>query len=310
MNSIRSITEGAIVTALYFVLLLAILLLPIVGVLFIFLLPLPFIIYVTRHTLKKGLLLLTVALSISYMIDSIAVLPITFIFGTAGLVMGAMYSLRKSAYDVLISGSLSFLLNFVLLYVITNVFFNVNFVDNLKKMMYESLKTAEKMVTAFGESTDQFELMYQSLEMVSYIVPSALAITSVVLAFVTQLFVNQFLKWFKYDFKPFPPLRKWSFPKSILWYYLIVTIIFMIGVEEGTIFFTMIVNLIIVLEVIIAVQGFSFIFFYFFRKGKSAAFPIVIVIVCLLMPFLLYIIRILGIIDLGFDLRKRMKDPQ
>ncbi len=310
MNSIRSITEGAILTALYSILLIAVLFLPIIGSLFLFILPVPFVIYVTRHTLKKGILMLTVALFITYMVGSIAALPITIMFGTTGLVMGYIYSLKKGGYAVLLSGSLGFIANFVLLFIITNVFFHINFIEDTKKMMYQSMETAEKMVTALGQPTDQFEMMYQSIEMISYIVPSAMVVTSIVLAFVTQFFANQILKRFKFETNPFPPIRKWSFPKSLLWYYLIATIILMTGPEQGTMLFTIIINLFIVLEIVMTIQGFSFVFFYFHKNKKSLTIPVVIVILALFMPFLLYIIRILGIIDLGFNLRKRMKDPQ
>lgn len=310
MNSIRSITEGAILTALYSILLLAVLFIPLIGSLFLFILPVPFVIYVTRHTLKKGLLMLTVALFITYMVGSIATLPITLMFGTTGLIMGYIYSLKKGAYAILLSGSLGFIANFVLLFIVTNVFFHINFIEDTKKMMYQSMETAEKMVTSLGQPTDQFEMMYQFIEMISYIVPSAMVITSIVLAFVTQFFANQILKRFKYEIKSFPPIRKWSFPKSLLWYYLIVTIIFMTGPEQGTILFTIIINLFIVLEIIMTIQGFSFIFFYFHINKKPLTIPVVIVILSLFMTFLLSIIRILGIIDLGFNLRKRMKDPQ
>lgn len=254
--------------------------------------------------------MLTVALFITYMVGSVATLPITLMFGTTGLIMGYIYALKKGAFAILLSGSLSFIANFVLLFIITNVVFHINFIEDTKKMMYQSMETAEKMVTALGQPTDQFEMMYQSIEMISYIVPSAMVITSIVLTFVTQFFANQVLKRFKFDTYPFPPIREWTFPKSLLWYYLIVTIIFMTGLEEGTILFTIIINLFIVLEVIMTIQGFSFIFFYFHNNKKSLTIPVVIVILSLFMPFLLYIIRILGIIDLGFNLRRRMKDPQ
>ena len=254
--------------------------------------------------------MLTVALLITYMVGSIATLPITFMFGTTGLIMGYIYSLKKGAYAILLSGSLSFVANFVLLFIITNVFFHINFIEDTKKMMYQSMETAEKMVTALGQPTDQFEMMYQSIELISYIVPSAMVVTGVVLAFVSQFFANQILKRFKYEVKSLPPIRNWSFPKSLLWYYLIVTIIFMTGPEQGTILFIITINLFKVLEIIMTIQGFSFIFFYFHINKRTLTMPVVIVIISLFMPFLLNIIRILGIIDLGFNLRKRMKDPQ
>lgn len=310
MNPLRSITEGAILTALYSIFLLALLFLPLVGTFFMFILPLPFIIYVVRHSFKKGFLLLTVALIITYIIGSIAALPLTFMFGTTGMIMGYFYSTQKNPFAVLISGSLSFILNFVLMYIISIIFFQINFIEDTKKMMYQSIQSAEKMVSAIGQPTDQFKMMYDYIDMISYIVPSAIVIISIVLAFITQFFGNQLLKRFKQDIKSFPPLRQWQFPKSVLWYYLIVTIIMMIGVEQGTMLFTIVVNLFIVLEITMTIQGLSFVFYYFYEKNKGIAIPVTILIISLLIPFLLYIIRILGIIDLGFNLRKRMNNPQ
>ncbi|WP_017756738.1 YybS family protein [Calidifontibacillus oryziterrae] len=308
MNPIRSITEGAILAALYSIFLLAVFYLPILGTLFMFILSIPFLIYVVRHSIKKGFLLLIAALFITYIIGSVMALPLTLMFASTGMVMGYIYSLKKSSFAILAGGSLSFLINFVLLFIITIVFFNINFIEDTKKMMYQSIEAAEKMVTALGQTTtDQFKLMYESVELISYIVPSGMVMVSVGLAFITQLVGNQILNRIHFSVHPFPPIREWHFPKSMLWYYLIVMILYMIGVEQGTILFTIVINFLIVLEIIMTIQGFSFVFFYSHRNNYSSAIPVIILVVSLLLPFLLSIIRILGIIDLGFDLRKRMK---
>lgn len=310
MNPIRSITEGAILTALYSIFLLGVFYIPLLGSLFVFILPIPFIIYVVRHSFKKGFLLLTVALFITYIIGSILALPFTFMFGITGMVMGYVYSLNKSSFTILASSSISFLVNFVLLFVITTVFFKINFIEDTKKLMYQSIEASEKMITAFGQPTEQFKLMYDSIELLTYIVPSAMVIASVMLAFVAQLLATQILKRFNFKINPFPKVSEWQFPKSMLWYYLIVMILYMIGLEQGSLLFTIVINLLIVLTIIMTIQGFSFVFFYCQKNGYSSGVPVIILVVSLLLPFLLSIIRILGIIDLGFDLRKRMKNPQ
>jgi uncharacterized protein YybS (DUF2232 family) len=47
-------------------------------------------------------------------------------------------------------------------------------------------------------------------------------------------------------------------------------------------------------------------FYFFSKKGISKAVSITVAIVSFLIPIFLYIIAILGIIDLGFDLRKKL----
>ncbi|WP_102348082.1 YybS family protein [Bacillus sp. Marseille-P3661] len=310
MNQIRAITEGSILIALYSIFLLAVLYLPLLGTFFIFALPLPFIIYVVRHSLKKAFLILIVALFITYIIGTVASLPMTFMFGTTGMVMGYIYSLKKGAFPILIGGTLSYIFNLILVFIVTVLIFDINFIEDTKKMLTESIKTAESILSATGQPNGQTQLLYESIEMVSYMIPSAIVITSIVLAFVTQLIANRVLKRLKFDLKAFPPLRDWQFPKSLLWYYLIVTLLFMIGIEEGTTLFMIVMNLFMVLELFMMLQGFVLIYYFCHMKGYSVGIPITIMIISFLIPFLLSIIRILGIIDLGFDLRKRMKNPQ
>jgi uncharacterized protein YybS (DUF2232 family) len=55
------------------------------------------------------------------------------------------------------------------------------------------------------------------------------------------------------------------------------------------------------------IQGLSLVFYYAHAKRMGKALPIIAVVFAVLIPVVLYIIRILGIIDLGFDLRSRFK---
>jgi uncharacterized protein YybS (DUF2232 family) len=75
--------------------------------------------------------------------------------------------------------------------------------------------------------------------------------------------------------------------------------------QTGTYLSTALINLSYILQLFMFFQGLSFIFYYFHQRGASKSLPIIIVVVSFVMPILLYIIGILGIIDLGFGLRKR-----
>jgi uncharacterized protein YybS (DUF2232 family) len=57
-------------------------------------------------------------------------------------------------------------------------------------------------------------------------------------------------------------------------------------------------------------QGLSFVAYFTHIKKFPKAFLIIAVILTFLLPFVLYIVRILGIIDLGFNLRKRLEEKK
>ncbi|WP_083800962.1 DUF2232 domain-containing protein [Bacillus sp. m3-13] len=58
---------------------------------------------------------------------------------------------------------------------------------------------------------------------------------------------------------------------------------------------------------LMTVQGFSFIFYFCYIKKISKAIPITLVILSFLITPLVYIIRMIGIIDIGFQLRDRIQ---
>ncbi len=67
------------------------------------------------------------------------------------------------------------------------------------------------------------------------------------------------------------------------------------------------VNLTYILYFLMVFQGYSFMFYFFHQKGMSKSSSIVIAILAFIIPIMLYIVGILGIMDLGLDLRKRLE---
>jgi uncharacterized protein YybS (DUF2232 family) len=97
-------------------------------------------------------------------------------------------------------------------------------------------------------------------------------------------------------------------PISIIWLYLIVVIASFFNLDPDGMMFIGVQNALMILEILLAIQGFSFIFFFSHYKKWSKAIPILSIIITLLFPIiLLYFVRILGIIDIGLNLRERLK---
>ena len=100
----------------------------------------------------------------------------------------------------------------------------------------------------------------------------------------------------------FPPVHEWMLPKSLVWYYAIAMLLnFLFRFEQGTLLYTVLVNLIPVLTFVFAVQAIAFLFYITHVKKWNKALPVIgILTFPLTSPYL----SILGVFDVGFGLRK------
>ncbi|UTR16566.1 YybS family protein [Salipaludibacillus sp. LMS25] len=311
MNSQNVVREGAITLGIYIGTLLISLLVPLVGVVTFLFLPFPFIYFSYKYELRAGVILgLLSFLLLAIFFGPLAV-PITLLFSVTGIVIGALFRRKEGGFPVLLGGSLSFIASIVLIYIGTIVFLNVNPIDDLQNAMYEQTEIMLDLPFVSGQSEEEAltEAVHDIIEEIGVIAPYLIVIMGVGLALVVQLIAYWLLKKKAYPVIGFPPVREWGFPKSFIWYYLITYLFIIIGVTEGTAMYTAIANLMPMLELIMVIQGFAFIFFYTYMKRINRILPVFLVILGILFPIFLHVVRILGIIDLGFDLRKRI-NPQ
>jgi uncharacterized protein YybS (DUF2232 family) len=310
MKNTRILTEGAIQLAIFTVLLLISLYMPFIGMIATLFLSVPFIVFTIRHTYKNGLWLLLVSLIPSFWFGSIFSLPMAVMFGSSGVVMGHIWSKNQGGYILLLIGSLSFLLNMIIFYIVAVLFFDFNFVEEIKVMMEEAFQVAQSIFSQVGQlPPEEVEKQFrQVMELTTYLLPTSLVLASVFLAWMTQMITVPILKRLRIKTDDWPPFRDLVLPKSLLWYYLVVMILMFFPFEHGSFVYIALLNIFQVLQLLMTIQGFSFIFYWAYQKKMAQKWAVTIVVLSLLFPFLLYLVRILGIIDLGFELRKRLKD--
>jgi uncharacterized protein YybS (DUF2232 family) len=309
VKNTRYLTEGAVLLALFAVLLLISLYIPLIGAISSFLLAVPFLIFTARHGWKQAVLFFIGSLFLTGLFGTIMLLPMTFAFGSSGIVIGQLYKQQKNRYVILLGGTVVFSVNVVLIFVITSVFANINMLNELQIALDQSLNTSQEMLRSLGQSPNeqavkQFEA---ALRTIPYLLPSILVMSGFVLAFITQWIAAPILRKIRYKVEKFPPLREFRLPKSILWYYLLVMILSFFKMEQGSFLYIAVLNLATILQLLIVAQGYSLIFYYFHKKSFGKWLSILVVIITLSQPFLLQFIRILGIIDLGFDLRDQRR---
>ncbi|MCT8139985.1 DUF2232 domain-containing protein [Anaerobacillus sp. CMMVII] len=309
MKNTKVMTEGAIFAAIFSLIAFMTVFIPILGSILLWILPLPFIVYTVRNGWKAGLMLWVVAIFVSTIIGGLVLFFTAIIFGSGGIVVGELYRRKYSAFVVLLGGSLAYIANLILYFILSIVVLGLNPIKVIQELMMESVQTAESMLIAIGQDPGaQLVPMVEFIDRLVYLAPSLIISTGVFYALFIQLIAYAVLKRIGEKISRFKPFRDWTFPKSFLWYYLVTSIFILIGLEEGTGLYMVMWNLFPLLEIAMTIQGLAVVLFYCHAKGFHKSVPVIILVVTFIAPFLLYIYRILGIIDLGFELRKRIKN--
>ena len=96
MNKSKAITDGALLTAVYIILLLIIVFVPLIQILGVFALSVPFIIYTAKHGIKLGSLMLFVSIIFSLVFATAFSLPFTLLAGIGGIVLERNARQKKS----------------------------------------------------------------------------------------------------------------------------------------------------------------------------------------------------------------------
>ncbi|MBD8071255.1 YybS family protein [Bacillus sp. PS06] len=301
MKKQKFVVDGGLFLAIYILLLIGSIFLPFVGIFLTFLLPIPFIIFASRYSIKQSLLFLLAAAVLSLLFTSVTGLIFAFIFGVGGVVYGTLVQKGRKPLEVMLGLTVSFIVTFVVFYIIASSLFAFDFSALVKQSAEESIEMLENYAPQNEEVIQQFN---ESLELFNYLVPSLLVITAFFFALITQLISYPVLKRVMKDAIKFPAIRDITIPISILWYYLVVLILMYFDMEVGSFYYMAVVNLYYILQLLMVIQGISFVFYFSHVRGLPKIVPIIVLIMT---PFLLSIIRILGIIDLGFRLRNKVK---
>ncbi|MDP7991552.1 YybS family protein [Bacillus sp. MHSD_36] len=309
MKNTKFITEGAALLAIYAMLLLISMYVPILGTVVTFALPLPFILLTIRYKISNAFVIFTAALFITVIISQPMNLVKTTMFGLIGIVLGHMYKKQKKPVEILMAGTLAYLIGIMLIYVASIKFFNIDLMKQIQNMFNESMAQSEKIVTAAGMpiSKEQKELFAQFNDVLQTLFPSLLVMVSVCFSWITVMISSSVLRKLKHDVIYWPKFKDIQLPKSIVWYYVIFILLSTFIKVEPTSYLHMVFsNLYVIFALLLVLQGLTFIAFLAHSKGFTKGVPIISFIACMFIPMLFPLVTILGIIDLGISLRSKI----
>lgn len=312
MKQTNIMVEGAMMAAIFAVFMGMTLYVPLLSLLSVWLLPLPLVVFTVRNGWRMTVLLLCVIFVLSLILGSFYGLGLAFLYAGSGIVIGSLYRMRKSAFTVLFGGSLAFTAEIIVIFILCIVLFNFNLISYTIQIGHSAFQQIQHISSSLGESDKKSMKAIQSeFDMLRYMAPFIFVVIGTVYALITQLIAAPVLKriGLREYVQPWLPFREWRFPKSILWYYLVFLLIgFFQHFTKGSMWYIGYYNLFSALQVVILIQGFSFIFFYFHAREKPRVVPVLIVIatICfaaILAPF----VELIGLLDLGFDFRNRLQ---
>lgn len=310
MKEANKITEGALLTAIYIVLLLVVLFVPFIFVIGLVMLPIPFIIYTKRHNFRAGLIMLLVASSLTMLFATIVSLPITLLAGIGGIVIGRALHRQRKPYETWARGTLGFILGILLVIVLMYVVLDINVYKQTEQLIEESLSMTSSMMQKFNiniEEREEFELIADQMRTFPDLLPAAIAIMSILLALGSMWLSFKVMNRIDHEKLAFPPFKQFALPKGIVWLYIIALFTTLFVTDTNHTFFIAALNMSMLIATLFVIQGFSFIFFYADLQKWSRAVPMIIVVVSFLIPFIsMIIVRFIGIIDILFDLKSRL----
>lgn len=254
-------------------------------------------------------MIFTAALFITVIVSQPMNLVKTTMFGLIGIVLGYMYKKQKKPVEILMAGTLAYLIGIMLIYVASIKFFNIDLMKQIQNMFNESMAQSEKIVNAAGMpiSKEQKELFAQFNDVLQTLFPSLLVMVSVCFSWITVMISGSVLRKLKHDVIHWPKFKDIQLPKSIVWYYVIFILLSTFIKVEPTSYLHMVFsNLYVIFALLLVLQGLTFITFLAHSKGFTKGVPIISFIACMFIPMLFPLVTILGIIDLGISLRSKI----
>lgn len=311
MKKTNKITDGALLTAIYIVLLLTVVFIPVMFLPGLIMLPIPFIVYATRYSYRPAIVMFLVALALTLLVATFISLPITLLAGVGGIVIGhAIYTGRKP-YEIWAQGTLGYIVSLIVIFVLAQLVFNINIYHETEAMINESIQIMRAAFEQFNLPAEQmkmFEALEEQMRFFPDLLPASIAISSILLAFGSTWLSFKIMNRIERKQYAFPPFRKFLLPKSLIFIYAVV-LIAILFFNGGETFVIITSNIYMLLFVLFVIQGFSFIFFIAHLKNWHRSIPIVAVVISLLFPSLFMLMaQFLGIIDLAFNFRKHQDE--
>lgn len=300
-DNARKMTYGAMMIAIFAILLAITVYVPLLGIITIFFVPLPIILYRLRYDRAASILVATTGIFVS-LLGGIALFPFAILFGLLGLVIGDTVQTGKTKLYTFMASGLTILVITMLSYVATIALLGINVIEEMLQALQASQREILSLMGSFKEVPKDFEQQMQAtMDLAIASIPSAFILTSFSLGLIIVIVNLAIAKRLGHETPKFPPFRSLKLPMITIWSYLLILLLpLLMTVDEDTTLYLIVVNATAILRLLFAVQGLALIHHYMYEMKL----PIWVTIISTIIAVLLTPITILlGILDIGMNIR-------
>ncbi|MGE8035882.1 hypothetical protein B1B04_21330 [Lysinibacillus sp. KCTC 33748] len=305
-NQTKALVQGSMMVAIFTILMLISAYVPFIFIVGLLFAPLPIAWYSANYKRSSSILVVVVGCILTILTSGIIMLPFAFILALLGIVIGSAINQKKSKLYLFMSSGVAVLLSMAIVYVAYVQFANINIISMSTDLLRENYEQSNELAkTVTGQVVFQQEQIDAMLKTIELTIPATVTITAFMAAFIIITLNLPVLKRLGLDVPKFAPFQNMRLPRSILWYYMIVLCInLFVRPEFGSTLDIIVLNVSSILWMLLILQGISFIHYFISKKEMPNAVKWVATLLALPLSS---IIILLGIVDLGFDLRSLVK---
>ncbi|MGE7941198.1 YybS family protein [Lysinibacillus xylanilyticus] len=305
-NQTKALVQGSMMVAIFTILMLISAYVPIIFIVGLIFAPLPIAWYSANYKRSSSILVAVVGCTLTALTSGITMLPFAFILALIGVVIGNAIYLKKSKLYLFMSSGIAFLLSMTIVYVAYVQFAGINIIDMSLEILRENYEQSNELAkNVTGQVVFQPEIIEAMLKTIELTMPATITISAFFAAFIIITLNLPVLKRLGLDVPKFAPFQNMRLPRSILWYYMIVLCInLFMRPEFGSTLDIIVLNVSYVLWMLLILQGISFLHYFISKKEMPNGVKWIATLLAL--PLSSFMI-LLGIVDLGFDLRSLVK---
>ncbi|WP_108672262.1 YybS family protein [Peribacillus acanthi] len=310
MTQGKKIAEGGVLLAIFSSLIFLSIQIPILGIVLMWFMPVPFILFAAKNTISWSVGFVLVSTLLATLFGTLVAAPTAMMIGFMGITIGSFINRNKQALDTYIAAVLVFLGSVLVFYGVAALFFDFNIIKISMDMTKEAITQSQEIMKKLGQPENKalIDRLEAAMKLGEILLPSLIVVSSMVMVMMFFYASNPLVKRFSGKKLALLAFREIRLPKSLLWYYLIVMLAtYFINPIPEQFLYTVLMNLIFMLQFLMLLQGYSFIFYFCYEKKWPKALAVITTLLSLIVPVLLFFIRFLGIIDLGFNLREKIQ---
>lgn len=295
--------------AMFTVLLAVSVYVPILSIATTLFLALPIAWYSAKYPWKATALFAAVCLVLTFIIGGLLSLPYALTHIPLGIMIGFSIYYKKSKLFMFMGSSVVVLISLMLQYIASIVLVGINILEEFMtafRASYDQTGALLERLEAPAETMERYnEMVNQLVFTMENLMPTLLVLAVFAAVWLLLILILPVLKRFGTEVPEFPPFRDMKLPKSVLWYYLIVLLVMLLSdLQPGTMPYMIFINASVLLQMLLFLQGVSFYHFYIKQEGWPKWVTVIVTILALpLQSFT----SIVGLVDLGFDIRGWVK---